>query len=340
MKIWRLTPTPDRTGLELVDAPAPEHPGSGQVAVRLKAAALNYRDVLISDDRYPAATRPGVIPGSDAVWEVTAVGDGVSELSVGDRVVNTFFDGWVGGPIKAWMFERGLGAVLDGVLTEQRLFDANMVVRVPDSLSDHDAATLTCAGVTAWSTLMAYEPRLQAGQTVLTLGTGAVSLFVIQFAKACGAKVIVTSSSDEKLERAKALGADVGINYVTNPDWDRVVREVTDGEGANIVVEPGGPPPSTIHKSIASVALGGRIALMGVQADPNDLIHPTAIFAAYASLHGVLVGSRRQLEETLAVMDANNIQAVIDRVYPFEEADRALREFADHGAFGKVVITV
>lgn len=338
MKAWNVYPSNDMSGLNLVDVEVPT-PGRGQIAVRLKAAAVNFRDVLVARNDYPFEIKPGVVPCSDGCWEVTAVGEGVTLWQPGDRVVNSFLPGWIDGPLQPWMRMQGLGANVDGTLTQVRLLDADMVVAVPPSISDIEAATLSTAGLTAWATLMAHEPKLQAGQTVLTLGTGAISLFIIQFAKAIGARVIVTSSSDAKLEKAKALGADVAINYVTTPDWDVAVRKATGGLGVNIVADPGGPPPSTIHKAFASVALGGRIAVMGVQTDPGDLIHPTAVFMAYCNLHGISVGSRRHVEELVATIDVNGIRPVIDSVYSFEQGAEALREFAKGKAFGKVIIT-
>lgn len=340
MKAWKhVTLAADFSGLVLTDV-SEQQPGRGQIAVRLKAAALNFRDILIARRAYPFPVAPGVVPLVDGCWEVVAVGEGVDRLAAGDRIANSSIRGWIDGPLRPWMRSAGtFGADIDGTLTQTRLLDADMAVPLPPTISDVEGATLTCAGLTAWSTLMAHEPRLQPGQTVLTLGTGAVSLFVIQFAKAFGARVIVTSSSDAKLERAKALGADIGINYLTTPGWDVVVRDATGGEGAHIVVEPGGPPPPTITKSLASVALGGRVAFMGTQGDPSDLIHPSLVFRAFANLHGVNVGSRRNMEDMVAAISVNQIHPVIDSVYDFDDGATAFRDFAKGKAFGKVVIT-
>lgn len=335
MKAWKVNGTPDFTGFEMIDAPEMS-PGPGEAAVRLKAASLNFRDTMIAQGQYPLPVSSDLIPLSDACWEVTAVGEDVSRVKPGDRVINIFARGWVDGPLEQWMWATGYGAELHGMLTQRRVLPAEVLVRVPDTLTDIEAATLPCAAVTAWNALFEHAPAPRPGSTVLTLGTGGVSVFAIQLAKAAGARVVATSSSPEKLARARALGADILIDYSARPDWDQAVREATAGEGADIVVEVGGP--GTLARSLAAVRHGGRVALIGALSDPMANINPGLVLMAYAHLHAVMVGNRRHTEELVRAVSMNGIQPVIDRVYPFEDAVSAFRDMAASRHFGKLVI--
>jgi NADPH:quinone reductase-like Zn-dependent oxidoreductase len=250
-------------GLKLVDSPTPQ-PGPGQVLVRIKAATLNYRDLLTIKGGYGSRQKFPLLPVSDGAGVAEAAGAGVREFAPGVRVVGSFFETWIGGEPSAAKIQGALGSAVDGVLAEYRVFPSQALVRTPDPLTDVEAAALPCAGLTAWSAVVKLG-GVKAGQTVLTQGTGGVSIFALQFAKMCGARVIATSSSDAKLERLKSLGADVTINYRTVPDWGRMARELA-GQGVDLVVEVGGV--GTLNESIRAIRIGGTIAFIGVLAGP------------------------------------------------------------------------
>ena len=317
-----------------VELPDPR-PGPGQILVRMHAASLNYRDQMIIVGRYmggPIAR--DTVPISDGAGEVVEIGSGVTRFKVGDRIASTFFQGWVDGPPPGIL--PALGNPADGVLAERVVFDQNDAVALPKSLSYEEGATLTCAGVTAWHAVVRIA-SIRPGQTVLVLGTGGVSIFAAQIAKAAGARVIMTSSSDPKLERARALGVDTGINYNRTPEWEQEVLKVTDGRGVDCVVEVGGP--GTLARSYRSVGFGGRIALIGFLAGFEGDTNPGPLMGKGASLHGVFVGSRAMLEELGRAVEANAIKPVIDRVFDFEAVHAAF-DYQKRGAFGKVVIQI
>ncbi|HEU4618461.1 MAG TPA: NAD(P)-dependent alcohol dehydrogenase, partial [Gammaproteobacteria bacterium] len=299
-------------GLRKVEKPKPT-PGAGQVLVRVRAASLNFRDIAVVRGKYMGGpVQRDLVPLSDGAGEVEAVGDAVADFKPGDRVVATFTQG---SPPAA------LGSPLDGTLTEYAVFPADGLVRIPAHLSFEQAATLPCAGVTAWNALM-HGRVLRPGETVLTLGTGGVSILALQLAKIAGARVIVTSSSDEKLERAKTLGADATVNYKTHPDWERVVLELTGGQGADKVIELGAP--ATLPHSYQAVGRGGEIELIGVitRAEGVDM-NPQPLMFKGATLRGIFVGPKFLFEELNRAIEVNRLTPVVDRVFGFDEAPDA-----------------
>lgn len=316
-------------------------PGPGQVRVRLRAASLNYRDLSIATGRYAGgATDRDLIPLSDGAGEVEAVGEGVTRFEPGDRVVNTFSQVPTDAPPSA---ERAaLGAPLDGTLAEYRVFHENGLVKAPANLSLEEAATLPCAAMTAWHALFGAGTPLRPGQTVLTLGTGGVSSFALLFAKAAGARVIITSSRDEKLERMRAQGADATINYERTPDWHEAVLEWTDGCGADCIVEVGGA--GTLECSLQAVAPEGKIGLIGVLSGMDQNPNPYPLMRRRSHLHGIYVGAidrpLASFEAMNAAIEANDITPIIDRVFSFEEATEAYRYQQSGDHVGKVVISI
>lgn len=324
-------------GLENIgfhERPEPK-PGPGQLLVRVTAASLNYRDLLMAKGQYnPKLPLPRVL-GSDCAGRVVAVGEGVMRFAVGDRVASCFFQNWAGGSITDAAGKSALGGELDGILAEQVVLSENGAVRLPESLTDEEAATLPCAALTAWNALM--NPPLRPGDTVLLQGTGGVSIFALQFAKAMGAKVFITSGHDDKLSRALGMGADAGVNYKTTPDWEKWARQATGGTGVDRVIEVGGA--GTLERSLKAVKYGGHIALIGVLSGPGT-VNPMMVLMKAITVKGIFVGSREMFEQMLAFMDANTIRPVIDRVFPFEETTAAFRYLESGSHFGKVVVRV
>lgn len=324
----------DADSLTLQEGPIPR-PGPGQVLVKLKAASLNYRDLLIITGRYPGMKSQGLIPVSDGAGVVAEVGAGVTRFAAGDRVTGCFFETWLSGPMLPAHYDHALGGSVPGVLTEYRVFPAEALVATPAHLSDEEAATLPCAALTAWNAL--FEGRqVVPGETVLVLGTGGVSMFALQLAKAAGAVVIATSSSDAKLAQAQALGADHLINYKTHPEWDQRVREVTGGRGVDHVVEVGGA--GTLQRSIAAARHGGAVHLIGVLTGGE--INPMPILFNTTTVRGVFVGSRDMFEAMNRLITARQIKPVIDRVFSFADSRAALRHLEGATHFGKVVIRI
>ena len=320
--------------LHHLDRPDPT-PGPGQVLVRVRAASLNYRDLLIVKGQYnPRLAFPRVL-GSDGAGEVVAVGDGVTNWKPGDRAIGCFFQNWADGPITDAAMKSSLGSDRDGVLSELVAFEQNGLVPLPAGLSFEEAATLPCAALTAWNALT--RAGCGPGKTVLLQGTGGVSIFALQFARALGATAIITSGHDEKLARAKTLGADAGTNYRTNPDWDKWARQQTGGAGVDIVVEVGGA--GTLERSIKAVRTGGYIALIGVLTGAGSF-NPMLVLMKAVTLQGVFVGSREMFAAMNATIAAKGIRPVIDRVVPFAEAGDAFRHLESGSHFGKVVVTM
>ena len=313
-------------GLVAAERPEPK-PGPGEVLVRMQAASLNFRDLAIVRGKYIGGpVTEDTIPLSDGAGVVEAVGDGVRDFAEGDLVTATFFQGGT---------MRTLGSPLDGTLAELAVFHHSGLIHVPEGITAEQAATLPCAGVTAWNAL--FEGKgLKPGETVLTLGTGGVSIIALQLAKAAGARVIITSSRDEKLAKAKSLGADVTINYRKQPDWEKAVMEATGGAGADHVIELGGV--GTLPHSYQCVAREGEIKLIGVMTLPDGDLSPYPLMFKSATLRGIFVGRRHLFIELLAAIARNGIEPVIDRVFDFDEAKAAYEHLASASHLGKVVV--
>lgn len=321
--------------VEKVDRPIPS-PGPGQVLIRMRAVTLNARDIGVIEGFYePNRTAP-LVPVSDGVGEVAALGEGASKFAVGERVAAIFTQSWTAGEPTRANWTSTLGSPLDGLLAEYAALPEEGLVRVPEHLTDAEAAALPCAGVTAWHAI-AEEGRVGAGDTVVVQGTGGVSLFALQFAKLQGARVVVTSSSDEKLARAKALGADYGINYQTTPEWDQAVLDYTGGAGADHVVDVGGG--ATLNRSVSALKVGGRISLVGLLsgASAEGFAIVPAILRK-ARLQAINVGSREMFERMNRAISQHAFRPVIDRTYPFERSIDALRHLAEGSYFGKIAI--
>jgi NADPH:quinone reductase-like Zn-dependent oxidoreductase len=323
-------------GLVFDEVEVPE-PGTGQVLVAIKAVSLNFRDLAVVTGRYPRNASQPTIIASDGCGEVIAVGDGVADLRTGDRVAGSFFQKWIAGPFVRDYGASALGGAIDGVLTQFRVFDREGLVRIPEHFSYQEGATLPCAGLTAWNALVP-TMHVKAGDTVLLLGTGGVSIFGLQLAKLHGARVIITSSSDEKLARAKALGADETINYKTHPEWDKEVLRLTGGKGADMVLEVGGG--ETFVRSMNSVRASGQMAVIGVLTGVAGTIPIGLIGIQTLSVRGIYVGSVAMFEDMNRAIAANRLRPVIDRVFPFEQSADALRYMQSAQHFGKIVITL
>jgi len=334
MRAWQISSNDGIESLECVDRPAPE-PGPGEVRIRVHASSLNYRDLATVRD--PAARKLSLplVPNSDAAGEVVAVGPGVRSLEEGDRVAGCFFQDWEDGPCSERAMASALGGALDGVLAEEVVLNARGVVPVPAHLSYAEAATLPCAALTAWHALVA-AARVKPGDTVLLLGTGGVSVFALQFARLIGARVIITSSSDDKLARAREMGAWGGINYTTRPDWEREVLDLTDGRGVDAVVEVGGA--GTLERSIVATRVAGTIALIGVLTGGE--INPVMIMRKSIRMQGIYVGPRAMFTDMNRAIERHGVKPVIHGTYGFEEAPAAYRAMAAAGHFGKLVVTV
>ena len=334
MRAYELKPIPSFDSLTLVQRPDPR-PGPGQVLIAVQAWSLNYRDLQVARGAYGAPPPAGLVPLSDGAGEVVEVGPGVTRVKPGDRVAGCFMQGWIGGGITAEMAKTALGGAIDGMLAEQVVLSEQGVVKVPDHLSFEEAATLPCAAVTAWNALIR-EARVKAGDVVVLLGTGGVSLFALQFAKLHGARCIITSSSDDKLAVAKRLGADELIHYKRRPDWDQAVNELTGGRGADVVVEVGGA--GTLEKSLAAVRFGGIVTLIGVLTGTAGPIPTAPILRRFVRVQGVYVGSREVFEEMNRAIAQHQLRPAIDRRFAFEAARAAYDYLASAAHTGKVAI--
>jgi len=323
--------------IKVVELPDPK-PGPGHVLVRMKAVSLNYRDLLMINGMYgrgPATSGDVITPFSDGCGVVEAVGEGVTRFKAGDRVATLFFQGWISGPPTLEKVVTALGFPIPGAGSELQTFSEQGLSKVPDFLSDHEVATLPCAALTAWRGLFV-DARLEPGDTVVLQGTGGVSIFGLQFAHAAGYRTLITSSSDEKLERARALGADHVVNYRTTPDWSKPVREATNGRGADFIMEVGGG--GTIQESMKAIKIGGHIAIIGVVAGAGDPFNPAALIGNSAKLQGLSVGSRDMFEAMGRMIDLKKIFPVVDKVFPFTEAKAAFAAMAAGEHFGKIVL--
>lgn len=334
MRVWELKKAFGLGNLTLSERPKPE-PQRGQVVLAMGAASLNYRDTLMVEGGYGSRIKTPLIPVSDGVGRVAAVGEGVERVRVGDRVAPLFFQDWMGGEPRQAKFHNSLGGPLDGVLTEFMCVDEQGVAAVPEHLSDEEAACLPCAALTAWSAL-AVHGHTGPGDTVLVQGTGGVALFALQFAKMMGARVIITSSSDEKLSRVRELGADETINYRQTPEWDRTVKDLTGGEGCDHVIELGGA--DTLERSIRAARIGGRISLIGVLSGAAAKMTLPLVVMRSLALQGVTVGSRDGFEAMGRAIQAHGTRPVVDKVYCFDEAPDAFARVKSGRHFGKVCI--
>jgi NADPH:quinone reductase-like Zn-dependent oxidoreductase len=319
-----------------VERDKPE-PTANEVVVKFHAVSLNYRDLMFVKGFYNPKARLPAVPCSDGSGEVVAVGANAKKWKVGDRVCPIFMQAWLEGPLSIEKRRTALGGGdLDGVLREFGAFDENGLVEVPARLSLEEAATLPCAAVTAWNALVV-SGKLKPGETVLILGTGGVSIFALQFAKMQGARVILTSSSDQKLTKAKGLGADETINYKKIPDWDKEVLRLTGGVGVDHVIEVGGA--GTLSKSINSVRIGGHVAVIGVLAGAGEF-DPRSILMKSVRMQGLLVGSRLMFGEMNKAIEGNRLKPVIDKTFAFAEASEALRYMESGSHFGKIVVSL
>lgn len=335
MRALELTDGFGLENLKLVERPDPT-PGHGEVLVRMKAVSLNFRDLLMVQGVYSRAMASlPLIPFSDGCGVIEAVGPGVTRVKVGDRVSTLFFQGWNGGRATMQSQMTTLGQPLPGAGRELAVFSQEGVSKVPDFLTDHQVATLACAALTAWRSLFR-DADLQAGDAVALQGTGGVSIFGLQFAKAAGMRTIITSSSDEKLERAKALGATHTHNYRTDPEWSKTVRVGTAGRGADFVMEVGGA--KTLQESLKSVRIGGHISIIGILSGPAEPLQFGWLIATSARLQGVSVGSREMFEDMCRAIELHQIQPVVDKVFPMSQAVQAFEAMQAGEHFGKIVI--
>ena len=327
---------PGMENLVLAEVEQPQ-PGPGEVLVRVHAASINYRDFLIASGLYgsPRMTLP-LVPLSDGAGEVIEVGDGVTQVQAGDRVTSLFWQDWPDGFATTANRSISTGCEAPGMLTEYALLPESAVARFPGSLSYDEAATLPCAGLTAWSSLTTHA-RVKPGETVLLMGTGGVSLFGLQFAKALGATTIITSSSNEKLHRAQELGADHVINYQETPEWGAKAFELADG-GVDAVIEIGGA--ETLQQSLAAVGVSGRIAYVGTLTGMNANLNLLELLGKNLQIHGLTVGNRTEHEKMIGFIDEHRLNPVIDRRFDLEQSPQAIANIAAGQHFGKLVVTL
>jgi NADPH:quinone reductase-like Zn-dependent oxidoreductase len=333
MKVYEVRGSFGIENLAIAERPQPV-PGHGQIVVKVRAASVNYRDLLVVKGLYNPRLPLPRIPFSDGAGEVIAVGSGVSRVKEGDRVAGIFMQKWLSGELTEAGVKSALGGEIDGMLAEYVALPEEGVVHLPEHLSYEEAATLPCAGVTAWHAVI--ETGVKPGDTVLVLGTGGVSIFALQFARLAGARVIATSGSDAKLVRAIQLGAAQGINYRAVPDWGGKVRELTGGRGVDLVVEVGGA--GTLPQSMKAVRTGGRINLIGVLTGNTGEVNPLPLVMKKVCLQGILVGSREMFESMNRAISIHRFSPVIDRVFPFEEVGEALRTMERGAHLGKICI--
>ena len=335
MKAALVVPGKEAVSIEDVVKPKAKR---GHVLVQMHAASLNFRDLVVAQGMYagtPDITR--LIPLSDGAGEVIETGEGVTRWQTGDRVVSSFFQGWINGGFLPAHMPTALGGGIDGVLAEYRVFPEHGLARMPAHLSFEQGSTLPCAALTAWHALFEKTP-LRPGETILVLGSGGVSLFALQFARLAGANVIATSSSDDKLARIKTLGASGLINYRAKPDWEKSVLELTGGTGVDHVIEVGGG--GTFERSLAASRTGGRVSLIGRLTGIEDRVDPRPIMAKGLTVQGIYVGSLAMLERMNIAVASSGMEPVIDRVFPLVETAEAYEYLASGKHFGKVVIRI
>ncbi|GGA43093.1 zinc-dependent alcohol dehydrogenase family protein [Dyella nitratireducens] len=333
MRLVRLSAPAGLENLKLVEEDSPSKPKRGELLVRIRACSLNFHDYMVALGRKPTAD--GRIPLSDGAGEVVAVGDDVHEFHVGDAVVSTYWPHWLGGEPTPATKTGELGDDIDGYAREYACMPSHAFTKAPAGYTHVEAATLTCAGVTAWRSLVVCG-RVKPGDTVLILGTGGVSLFALQFAKAAGARVIATSSSEQKLEKLKHLGADMLINYKAVPDWGRKAKELTDGRGVDHVVEVGGP--GTLAQSIAACRMGGHIALVGILTGFAGEVSIPALFSNQIRISGISIGSRTDQEDMVRALTAHSLKPLVDRSFQLPEIAAAFQHYKSQNHFGKVCL--
>ncbi len=340
MRQWTIRPgnTSEPLVQETVDV---RPPGPGEVRIRVHAASLNFRDLLLLRGTYPRADQP-VVPLSDGAGEIVEIGAGVTRVAIGDRVTATTVSNWIDGAIDRRSKTGHLGFFAPGWLSEEILLPETALVTLPDAMTYASAATLPCAGVTAWNAIIE-TARIGPGDRVLTLGTGGVSMFAIQIAKLTGAQALITSSSDAKLERAKNVGADIGINYSTHPEWSERVRVLTDGEGVDLVIENAGD----LEQSLKSTRFGGTVAVIGMLSvlAPGSTDAPAdagvmGVFRSGVTVTSILMGNRRMLTRLVRAYAAHGVEPVIDRTFAFDDAPAAFDALAQAEHVGKIVVTV
>jgi NADPH:quinone reductase-like Zn-dependent oxidoreductase len=333
MRRYRLT-APGIDGLSLQDE-APPEPGPFEVLIRIRATCLNFRDLSVARGMYGrGGTKPNVVPLSDGAGEVVAIGPGVTRVKPGDRVAGIFMQTWLGGGIAPHDAGSAMGGAIDGMLAEQIVLREDGLVHLPAHLSFEEGATLPCAAVTAWHALVDHA-RTRAGDTVLILGTGGVSIFALQFARMMGATVLATSSSDAKIARLREMGVTDAVNYRDVPEWQDAIRAATGGRGVDHVVEVGGA--GTLPRSMQAVRMGGKISMIGVLTGGE--ISPTPLLRNSIGLQGIYVGSREMFEAMNRAITAHRMHPVIDKVFPFADAIAAYRHLESASHFGKVVIS-
>ena len=322
--------------LTLVERPDPK-PAYRQILVKIRACSLNFRDLGIVRGSYRMPVRDNFIPLSDGAGEVIEAGPGVTRFKVGDRVAGNFFQRWPGGEPAADTHTSALGGGIDGMLADYAVLEEDGAVKIPPHLSLEEGATLPCAAVTVWHAMVEHA-KLKAGDCILLQGTGGVSLFGLQFARMMGIRAIITSSSDEKLKRAKTLGAAFGINYKTTPDWEKAAMEFTGGIGVDHVVEVGGA--ATLTRSFHALRAGGKITLIGGLSGGATELNPGLIFSRRANVQGISVGSTQMFMAMNRAIEANAIKPVIDKVFAFADAPAAYQHMASGAHFGKIVIQI
>lgn len=335
MRVVRLRQPASRDGLVL-DHAETRSPGPGEIRVRMRAASLNFRDGLVVAGFFPV--RDGLVPLSDGAGDVVEVGEGVTAFAPGDRVVSVFHPNWMDGQIDRIDLDNSPGGPADGFACEEATRPASHFTRAPTNLDHLETATLTCAGVTAWRAVVT-DGQVKPGEHVLVQGTGGVSLFALQFAKAAGATVIATSSSAEKLARLKTLGADHVVNYAETPDWGQVVLDITGGLGAEHVIEVGGP--HTLRQSFIAARTGGHVAIIGAVAGFEIDTMPFAVVQAKRlRLQAVTVGSRRDQIDMIRAIEAHDIHPVIGEVFPLERIEAAFERMSEGALVGKICLKI
>ena len=332
---WTLRPGEGAASMRLKDKQR-EELKPGLVRVQLKAWSLNARDVMVAMGHSPMPVAEELVPLSDAAGVVTEIGKNVTRVSVGDRVVITFNPAHQSGAFEPFMSAHAFGEMSQGLLAQEQILNELALVKLPEDISFEQAACLPCVAVTVWNALFE-SGSLHPGQTVLSTGTGTVSLIAMQFAKAAGARFGITSSDDAKLEKAKALGADFGVNYRERPDWDQAVREATDGAGADVVLETAGPP--SIATSVKATAQNGRVAQIGFKSFEGPAVNMLDLVLGGVRIVPIMVGSRVMLERVVAAVSANGIEIPVHATIPFNDAPMALATQASGVAFGKVTLT-